>query len=164
MCDTELHADGALLSLVAERPTEVTSSEMPSLEMVTDDGEVWLMNLGPDGAGWFRPISRRDALAVSASSMAGLTLSAHGISATAKEPTALTAFRSLFDHYRTLGQTASPGIVLPPVIAQTRILSVLASEAPAGHRDDLLTLGARFAEYAGFGWPRSPERRRPLSG
>ncbi|MFB9833468.1 helix-turn-helix domain-containing protein [Actinoallomurus acaciae] len=163
MCDTELNADGTLVSLVAERPADVvTSSEMPSLEMVTDDGEVWLMNLGPDGAGWFRPISRRDALAVSASSMAGLALSAHGVSATAREPTALTAFRSLFDHYRTLGQTASPGVVLPPVIAQTRVLGVLASEAPAGTRDDLLTLGARFAEYAGWMAQESGEEKAAL--
>jgi transcriptional regulator with XRE-family HTH domain len=161
MCDTELKANGALISLL-EQPTVVPSSDTPPLEVVTDDGEVWLMNLGADGAGWFRPMSRRDALAVSASSMAGFALSARGLSATAKEPTALAAFRSLFDHYRSLGQTASPGVVLPPVIAQTRVLGVLASEAPARTRDALLNLGARFAEYAGWMAQESGDEKAAL--
>jgi transcriptional regulator with XRE-family HTH domain len=161
MCDAELDADGALVSLYAEQSTEVTPSGTSPFEVITDDGEVWLMNLGADGAGWFRPMSRRDALAMS-TSMAGFALNPRGMSATAEEPTALNAFRSLFDHYRSLGQTASPGVVLPPVIAQTRILSVLAAEAPARARENLLTLGARFAEYAGWMAQESGEENAAL--
>ena len=72
------------------------------------------------------------------------------MSATAREPTALDAFRVLFDQYRSLGQTASPGVVLPAVIAQTHVLRDLAARAPSSIRDELLRLGARYSEYAGW--------------
>ncbi|MDN3351699.1 helix-turn-helix domain-containing protein [Actinomadura sp. DC4] len=144
-CDAELDARGALISLIAEKPSEVLPSEG-----TTDEDGVWLMNLSSMDTSWFRPVDRRDALAMTASSPAGFALSTQGLSATAKEPTALEVFRSLFDQFRNLGQTASPGVVLPPVIAQTHVLRSLAARAPTGVRDELLVLAARFAEYAGW--------------
>ncbi len=144
LCDAALEAQGELLSLIAEEQPDAQP------EVTVDDGEVWLMNLASDGKSWFHPMDRRDALAMGTASMTGFGLSAHGMSATAREPMALDAFRSLFDQLRRLGQTASPGVVLPSVIAQTHVLRGLAAQAPSGLREELLVLGARYAEYAGW--------------
>ena len=144
LCDAALDAEGELVSLIAEEAPEAQS------DATIDDGEVWLMNLASDGMSWFHPMDRRDALVMETASMAGFGLSSQGISATAKEPMALAAFRSLFDQLRSLGQTASPGVVLPAVIAQTHVLRGLAAKAPGGMREELLVLGARYAEYAGW--------------
>nr|BFE29564.1 helix-turn-helix transcriptional regulator [Actinomadura rugatobispora] len=145
MSDAALGADGALLSLAPAQP-----SETPLPDAGTDDDEVWLMNLSDSGTSWFHPVDRHEASAMSTSSLLGFGLSSQGLTATAKEPTALEAFRGLFDQFRGLGQTASPGAVLPPVIAQTHVLRSLSARAPADLRDEFLVLGARFAEYAGW--------------
>ena len=157
-CDAELGAKGALISLIAEKPAEMLPSEAP-----TDDDEVWLMNLAAGETSWFHPMDRRDALALSTPSLAGFALSTQGLAATAGEPTALEVFRSLFDQFRSLGQTASPGVVLPPVIAQTHVLRSLASQAPTGARDDLLVLGHASPSTPG-GWRRRRATTAPPCG
>nr|WP_225993938.1 helix-turn-helix domain-containing protein [Actinomadura rudentiformis] len=145
LSDAALSAKGSLLSLA---PVQSSETQLP--EAHSDDDEVWLMNLSDSGTSWFHPVDRREALAMTTSSLLGFGLSAQGLSATAREPTALEVFRGLFDQFRSLGQTASPGAVLPPVIAQIHVLRGLSSRAPAGLRDEFLVLGARFAEYAGW--------------
>lgn len=145
MSDAALGANGALRSLAPAQPSETQLPEADS-----DDDEVWQMNLSDSGISWFQPIDRREALAMTTSSLLGFGLSTQGLSATAKEPTALEVFRGLFDQFRSLGQTASPGAVLPPVIAQTHVLRGLSARAPADLKNEFLVLGARFAEYAGW--------------
>ncbi|MEV1238470.1 helix-turn-helix transcriptional regulator [Nonomuraea sp. NPDC049750] len=145
MSDAALGANGALRSLAPAQSLEAQFSEMDE-----GDDEVWFMNLADDGNSWFHPVDRREALAMTASSLLGFGLSSQGLSATAKEPTALEVFRGLFDQFRSLGQTASPAAVLPPVIAQTHVLRALAAQADRDLRDEFLVLGARFAEYAGW--------------
>jgi transcriptional regulator with XRE-family HTH domain len=145
LCDTALNADGSLVSLIAEQPAD---TQLP--EATTDDDEVWLMSMAAEGMSWFRPMNQRDALTVNAASLGGFGLSTQGMSATAKEATALDAFRTLFDQFRRLGQTASPGVVLHSVITQTNVLRALAARAPSRTQDELLVLGARYAEYAGW--------------
>lgn len=145
LCDVALDAEGALVSLL---PDKTASSDLPEAILNTD--EVWLMSLDNDGTSWFRPVGRRDALALGAASLAGFGLSKQGMAATSEQETALDAFRSLFEQFRRLGQTASPGTVLPSVIAQTHTLRGLASRAPARTRERLLVLSARYAEYAGW--------------
>jgi len=141
-CDTALNAGGALAALVPARPTQ---AELPE---AADNGEVWLMNLAPDGTSRFQPMDRRQALATGAASMLGFALG--GVSATAKQAPSLEIFRSLFAQFRQLGQTASPGVVLPALIAQTHTLRDLSAQASARTRPDLLALSARYAEYAGW--------------
>ncbi|MEU4835809.1 hypothetical protein [Streptosporangium sp. NPDC023615] len=58
--------------------------------------------------------------------------------------------RSLFDHYRRLGQTVGPGLLLPALIAQTHTLRELSAHAGPRTRKGLLRLGSRYAEYAGW--------------
>ncbi len=143
--DAALGAKGRLVSLVAGRPSDTAPPEA-----VSDEDEVWLMSLSADGANWFNPVNRREALALTTSSLLGFGLSSQGMSATARRPAAVEVFRTMFEQARNLGQTASPGVVLPAAIAQTHVLRGLALKAPPGIRDEFLVLGARFAEYAGW--------------
>lgn len=142
-CDTALGTEGALTALVPARSSAAPLSE------AADDGEVWLMNLTSDGS-WFKPMNRRDVLVTGAASVVGFGLSSRGLSAAADESTSLTAFGALFDQLRLLGQTASPGVVLPALVAQTHTLRELATHANPRSRQRLLALGARYAEYAGW--------------
>ncbi|WP_026402985.1 helix-turn-helix domain-containing protein [Actinomadura rifamycini] len=144
MSDAELGADGALIALAARPPRGGRLAERAA------DDEVWLMNLPLGGEGRFHPMNRREALAVASTSVLGFGLGARGLAETAAEPAALDGFRALLTQFRNLGQTASPGAVLPAVIAQTHVLRDLAVRAPARTRDDLLVLAARFAEFAGW--------------
>ncbi|MEV5830751.1 helix-turn-helix transcriptional regulator [Spirillospora sp. NPDC052242] len=144
MSDAVLGAGGALIALAARPPRGGRVAEQAA------DDEVWLMNLPLGGEGRFRPMNRREALAVTSTSVLGFGLGARGMTETAAEPAVLDGFRALLTQFRNLGQTSAPGVVLPAVIAQTHVLRDLAARAPAGTRDDLLVLAARFAEYAGW--------------
>ncbi|GAA0563209.1 hypothetical protein GCM10009546_26820 [Actinomadura livida] len=155
--DAALGAQGALVSLVAGRPSD---TEPP--ETASDEDEVWLMSMSPDGVNWFHPVNRREALTLTTSSLIGFGLSSQGMAATARQPAAVEVFRTMFEQARNLGQTASPGVVLPAAIAQTHVLRGLALQAPAGIREEFLMLGARFAEYAGWMAQESGNSRAAL--
>jgi transcriptional regulator with XRE-family HTH domain len=141
-CDAVLEAGGELAALVDTRSPETPLPETDG------DSEVWLMNLAPDGKSWFRPVDRRQMLATGAASL--LAFGMGGKSAIAAEGMPLEAFRSIFDQLRQLGQTASPSVVLPALIANTHTLRGLAAQASAHTRGDILVLSARYAEYAGW--------------
>jgi transcriptional regulator with XRE-family HTH domain len=145
LCDTALDAGGALTSLVREKPsgTGVTIA-------VGGDEEVWLMQLSTDGQSWFQPMSRRQAVAVGAASIAGISIGRPGVSANVEDTTLLSIFRSLFDQYRQLGQVTDPGLLLPALIAQTHTLQELSRDAGSHTRKELLMLGSRYAEYVGW--------------
>ncbi|AXK32412.1 XRE family transcriptional regulator [Streptomyces armeniacus] len=155
LCDAALSADGRLAGLVPEQSPE---AELPE---TSDDGEVWLMQLSTDGSSWFQPVSRRQVVAVGAASAVALGIGAAAASASASADsvsasaaadgtTLLDGARSLFDQYRRLGQTASPEIVLPALIAQTHTLRELSARTGARTRRGLLTLASRYAEYVGW--------------
>ncbi|WP_418190869.1 transcriptional regulator [Amycolatopsis albispora] len=108
------------------------------------------MSLSADGSSWFRPIGRREAMAMGVGSAIGFGLGTAGLGATSGEATALAALRAHFDQFRRLGQTASPGVVLPALVAQTHTIQQLASRAADRNRGELLLLAARYAEYAGW--------------
>jgi hypothetical protein len=145
LCDATLDAGGELASLVHEAPSrsDVTAH-------FDGDQEVWLMQFPTDGNGWFQPMSRRQAMAAGGASVAGLTISLPAISANAEDTTLVGTFRSLFDHYRKLGQAAGPGLLLPALIAQTHALQELSRSAGPHTRQELLRLGSRYGEYIGW--------------
>ncbi|QIZ36826.1 helix-turn-helix transcriptional regulator [Saccharopolyspora sp. ASAGF58] len=140
-CDSILEAGGELANLVPAR-----SSEAP-LPEVNGDGEVWMMSLDSGGRSWFRPMDRRQVLAAGAASV--LAFGMGGGHAIAEDGTVST-FRTMFDQFRRLGQTASPSVVLPALIAQTHTLRELAARAKPAASAELLVLGARYAEFAGW--------------
>lgn len=148
-CDVLLGAQGALAALVPARPSgSVAGKTMARRE--TDDGEVWSMNVAPDGTSWFRLVNRRQILVAGTSSMLSFGFSDRDVSAAARQPASLEGLRALFDQFRQLGQTASPAVVLPALIAQTQTMQGIAAQSDARTQDRALTLAARYAEYAGW--------------
>ncbi|MFB4295503.1 helix-turn-helix domain-containing protein [Actinomadura sp. NTSP31] len=143
LCDTELRADGALATLAADPSVSVPE------ESEDREAEVWLMRLSANGPSWFQPVSRRQAVAVGAASLASLGIGHAGPTA-ADNPELPDVYRSMLAQYRRLGQAVAPGLVLPVLIAQTHTLRELASHAGPLARPDLLQLASRYAEYIGW--------------
>ncbi|MEU2720930.1 helix-turn-helix domain-containing protein [Streptomyces smyrnaeus] len=141
LCDATLRADGALAALVPPpRPTTDTT------EPDSDEDEMWLMHLDPSGGATFQSVPRRTLMAAGAASVIPLGQPAPQ----ADNATLLRTARSLFDHYRRLGQSAGSQLVLPPLIAQTHTLRTLAKQAGPRTREGLLSLASRYAEYIGW--------------
>ncbi|MBG0829022.1 transcriptional regulator [Planomonospora sp. ID67723] len=108
------------------------------------------MQLSVDGQNRFQPMSRRQAMAAGAVSIAGMSIGGPANQAGTEDPMLLGTSRSLFDHYRRIGQTVGPGLLLPALIAQTHTLRELSVHAGSRTRQGLLRLGARYAEYVGW--------------
>lgn len=144
LCDTALNARGQLAALVDERPPREGPEEK------SGDDEVWLMQLSADGRSWFQPMSRRQAMAAGAASIAGMSIGGLTNPPAGKDGALLGASRSLFDYYRQLGQTVAPNVLIPALIAQTHTLRELSSRADTRTRQGLLKLGSRYAEYVGW--------------
>lgn len=146
LCDAALDAGGALAALFRERPNETGNA------FVADDHgeEVWLMRLSADGQSWFQPMSRRQLMAGSAASIPGLSSGRQKVSGGVDDATLAGIFRSLFDQYRQLGQAIDPVLLLPALIAQSRILQELSESTGPRARRGLLILGSRYAEYIGW--------------
>ncbi|WP_370947134.1 helix-turn-helix domain-containing protein [Amycolatopsis sp. cg5] len=150
-CDAALEAGGALVALVPkEAATTGESSDPPAMATTEPDSEVWVMTMEPDGSSRLVPMRRREALAVGAASLLGLTLGSQSSAAAAQQDSTIVAFKALFEQTRQLGQITGPSVVLPTVIAQTHTLRGLATGADSRSRAELLQLAARYAEYAGW--------------
>lgn len=145
LCDVALGAEGALAILCSEK----SSGTRATIGMDGDE-EVWLMQLSADGDSWFQPVSRRQAVATGAISITGMSIGWPGLSASMEDSTYLGIHRSLFDHYRQLGQAVDSRLLLPALVAQTHTLRELSAHAGPRTRDGLLILGSRYAEYIGW--------------
>lgn len=130
-CDAALHAEGALIALLAPRagrPAREAAEPAPALD--TD----WTLRLGADGHGEFgallaeQPIRLRFAAA----------------------PGDLEAQAALLDATIRLGRTAPPATVLPVAIAQVHILRTALPRTRGRSRRALLGLAARAAEFTGW--------------
>ncbi|WP_206779412.1 helix-turn-helix domain-containing protein, partial [Frankia sp. EI5c] len=156
LCDAELRTGGVLVELLSSREPESAAGRSPDQD--GDDEEVWLMRLSPDGASQFQYIGRRALMAAGVASVMGignsqqLTVGSRSGDASSGLETIpdVEVFRTLFDNYRRLGQSVSPGVLLPALIAQTHTLRELSTQAGPRARQDLLRLGARYAEYVGW--------------
>ncbi|MEU6960278.1 helix-turn-helix domain-containing protein [Streptomyces chrestomyceticus] len=147
LCDAALCADGVLAALVP--PTEAT--EAAPLPESRPDEEVWIMQWDADGSVRFAAMDRRRALALGASCL--LAVAAGEEPAAAASPAdagLLQASRAMFDQYRRLGQSAEPGALVPPLVAQAQALRDLATRSAGGTRRGLLVLASRYAEFAGW--------------
>ncbi|MEV6011258.1 helix-turn-helix transcriptional regulator [Streptomyces sp. NPDC051976] len=145
LCDASLGADGSLIALIA------TNSSSPSGEPASGEvnEEEWIMNLSPHGPSSFHP-GRRTVMGAGVASL--VTWRSDDSQALAPNAAAgmLEASSSLFTHYRRLGQSVEPGLLLPALIAQTHTLRELSVHAAGGTRQELLALGSRYAEYVGW--------------
>ncbi|MFI8852904.1 helix-turn-helix domain-containing protein [Streptomyces sp. 891-h] len=141
LCDAALGAEGALAALVP--PPRLGT---PTPESDPDEDETWLMHLDPSGSASFQSVPRRTVMAAGAASVIPLGQP----TPQTDWATLLRTARSLFTHYRRLGQSAGSQLVLPPLIAQTHTLRALAGQAGPGTREALLSLASRYAEYIGW--------------
>lgn len=160
VCDAELSAGGQLAALV---PGQAQPAARPAAEPPgegDDDLEVWSMSLSPDGSGHFRPVGRREAMAMGAASLFGLALApgrGH-----ADHGGALAMLRDRYGQARAFGQQASPAAVLPMLVADTHLVRSLAAGAAPEQRTELLHLGSRYAEFAGWMAQESGDDRMAL--
>ncbi|BDM71683.1 transcriptional regulator [Streptomyces nigrescens] len=146
LCDAALGADGALISLVTQAAADTPVEPVPGQVNEED----WIMQLSPDGPNRFQPMGRREVVSAGVASLMTWRSDGAGQASTAAGAGMLEASRSLFTHYRRLGQTVEPGLLLPVLIAQTHTLRELSAQADAATRRQLLALGSRYAEYVGW--------------
>ncbi|MFI8992915.1 helix-turn-helix domain-containing protein [Streptomyces sp. NPDC053542] len=146
LCDAALQADGELIALVAAPPAGSPREPVPH----GIDEEEWTMQLSPDGPNWFQPVGRRQVVSAGAASLMRWRTSGRSPVSPAAGAGILEASRSLFTHYRRLGQSVEPGYLLPGLIAQTHTLRELSAHADSRTRQELLALGSRYAEYVGW--------------
>ncbi|GAB3700940.1 hypothetical protein GCM10027597_64550 [Saccharopolyspora tripterygii] len=143
-CDAELDAGGKLSALVPDQSPRTP----PPSEITTNGDEVWVLRLDSSGGSSFQPMDRRSVLTAGAASAVAFGMG--GTRAAVAGTGSLEPFQVMFDQLRTLGQTASPSLVLPGLIAQTHSLRELAFNAPPRHAPEILALTARYAEFAGW--------------
>ncbi len=143
-CDAELSAGGKLSELVGDQSPETP----PPSEITTNGDEVWVLRLDSSGSSSFQPVDRRSVLTAGAASVVafGMGGARPAVAATGSvEP-----FQVMFEQLRKLGQTTSPSVVLPGLIAQTHSLRALANNAKPRQAAEVLALTARYAEFAGW--------------
>ncbi|WP_344260005.1 helix-turn-helix transcriptional regulator [Streptomyces sodiiphilus] len=146
LCDAALGADGALIALVVQDDADTLAE--PTASQVAEEN--WIMQLSPDGQNHFQPVGRREVLGTGVASLMTWRSDRTGSPSPATGAGMLEASRSLFTHYRKLGQTVEPGLLLPVLIAQTHTLRELSAQTDTGTRRQLLALGSRYAEYVGW--------------
>lgn len=146
LCDAALRADGAL---VARGAAGVAAVPVESIAGGIEE-EGWTMQLSPDGPSWFQPVRRRQVVSAGAASFLRMQMGGQGSLGPAAGAGMLEASRSLFTHYRRLGQSVEPGFLLPGLIAQTHTLRELSAHTDGNTRQALLALGSRYAEYVGW--------------
>ncbi|MEV0316797.1 helix-turn-helix domain-containing protein [Nonomuraea fuscirosea] len=144
LCDSVLGAGGELMALIPVRPKDAKAPR------TSDEEDVWLMALSGNGQSWFQPLSRRQLMSMGVAASVGMNIGHPETTSLVGDATLLAASRTLFDNYRQFGQAASPGALLPALIAQTHSLRDLSVRTGVGTRDGLLRLASRYAEYAGW--------------
>ncbi|MDX3279338.1 helix-turn-helix domain-containing protein [Streptomyces scabiei] len=146
LCDAALHAGGVLIALVAPPATDVPKEPAP----YGVNEEEWVMQLSPDGSSGFQPVGRRQVVSAGAASLMNWRTGGQSRVSLSGGVGMLDASRSLFTHYRRLGQSVEPGFLLPGLIAQTHTLRELSAHVDSRTRQELLALGSRYAEYVGW--------------
>jgi transcriptional regulator with XRE-family HTH domain len=96
------------------------------------------------------PASRRRVLAASALAMPAIYLGGTATSGNLEHAGLAGTFRSLFDHYRKLGQTTDSGILIPVLAGQVNVIQEIARNTGEHTSRTLLIIASRYAEYTGW--------------
>jgi len=96
------------------------------------------------------PASRRQILATGALVVPAVCLGRPPTAVDVEHTGIESAFTSLFEHYRNLGQDCDPGSLLPPLVAQTNAIQEFAKITDSHTSRKLLSVGSRYAEYTGW--------------
>ena len=97
-----------------------------------------------------RAASRRQVLAAGALAVPAVYLGGAAASRSAEHADLASIFRSLFDHYRKLGQTTDPGILIPVLAGQANVIQEIARNNGEHISRALLIIASRYAEYTGW--------------
>ena len=97
-----------------------------------------------------RPASRRQVLAAGALAMPAIYLGGTATPGSLEYAGLAGTFRSLFDHYRKLGQTTDPEILIPVLAGQVNVIQEIAKNDGGRTRSALLIIASRYAEYTGW--------------
>ena len=146
LCDSALNAGGALAALVPERAAP------PGAAPTSHEGEVWVLRMDrADGSSHFAAMDRRQVATAGAGSFLAVGLGGLRSTADSTGGTLVEAAQALFTQFRSLGQAADPGLLIPALTAQTHSMEQLARHATAPRaRRRVLVLASRFAEYTGW--------------
>lgn len=97
-----------------------------------------------------RPTSRRNVLTAGMLTVPALYLGHVADPVNIDKINLANVFRALLDHYRDLGQDTDPGVLLPPLAAQTNAIQEFAKISEGNTSRNLFVLGSRYAEYTGW--------------
>jgi tetratricopeptide (TPR) repeat protein len=97
-----------------------------------------------------KPASRRQVLAAGALAVPAIYLGGTVTPLGAGHADLVSAFRSLFDHYRKLGQTTDPSILIPVMAGQADVIQEIARNTGDHTGRALLITASRYAEYTGW--------------
>jgi transcriptional regulator with XRE-family HTH domain len=97
-----------------------------------------------------RAASRREVLAAGALAVPAVYLGGAVAPPYAEHADLASIFRSLFDHYRKLGQTTDPGILIPVLAGQANVIQEIARNNGDHISRALLSIASRYAEYTGW--------------
>lgn len=146
LCDAELGAQGELIRLLSTPLAGVQVNDKQDDTTGRPQEQTWVIGVGENG-GYFAPSNGSQPL--SPGSGADLGMSFDG-KARADGTAALAPFLARFDEARNLGQVVGPAAVFPLVIVETKTLQLLAGQASPEEAAALLSLAARYAEFAGW--------------
>ncbi|WP_405583016.1 helix-turn-helix domain-containing protein [Streptomyces sp. NBC_01190] len=146
ICDTALRADGRLSTLISSG-----DAETPEVTDFGPDAQMsWSWRTDVDGTSEFIAFDP----ATFSAGRGPVTAVNWLITPTFRDHVevglALPHFRMMFHQLRRLGQLLDPAVVAGPAVAATSALRGMARTARPAHRDDVLRLASRFAEYTGW--------------
>ena len=96
------------------------------------------------------PASRRQVLAVGALAAPAIYLGGSAASGNAEHTDLAGIFRAQLDHYRKLGQTTDPAILVPMLAGQLTVIQKIAAHTGQRASQPLLIIASRYAEYTGW--------------
>ncbi|KOG41985.1 hypothetical protein ADK74_18310 [Streptomyces decoyicus] len=146
LCDSALNAGGHLSSLISA--PERGSAVVPVAE--ADIGTPWTLRMRAGGQSDFVAF---DQASLGARAMPSTLVSwslAPPLLESGETNSAVPYFRNIFDEFRRMGQLFGPSVVAQLCIAATSALRGMAHQAQPGHREVVLRLASRFAEYTGW--------------
>ena len=96
------------------------------------------------------PASRRQVLAAGALAAPAICLGGSAASGNAEHTDLVRIFRAQLDHYRKLGQTTDPAILVPMLAGQLTVIQKIAANTGQRASQPLLIIASRYAEYTGW--------------
>jgi transcriptional regulator with XRE-family HTH domain len=139
-----VHYSKAQLSKV-ERGIKTPSRDLARLCDAAFDANGELASLASP-----EPASRRQVLAASALATPAICLGSRAACGNAVHTDLAGIFRIQLDHYRKLGQTTDPAILVPVLAGQLTIIQKIVAHTDQRASQPLLIIASRYAEYTGW--------------